>query len=107
MHKRVSNTAEASCGGDCDCDFLELSGFVSLFPSLEEVEDERSVGDCWCWEAEGGEETCLETSKRSTRIYDTNQSALGTIGHPTHEPRESTSARGRSWKVYGSARHLG
>jgi hypothetical protein len=48
MHKRVSNTAEASCGGDCDwCLFDELSGPVFFFPSLGEVEDERSVDDCW------------------------------------------------------------
>lgn len=72
MHNKVSNTAEASCGGDCDWTFLGLSGFVSFFPSLEEVEDKRSVDDCWCWGTEGGEETCLETSRRSTRIYNAN-----------------------------------
>jgi len=69
MHKRVSNTAEASCGGDCDWllfDELPSSGF--FLPSLDEIEDERSVDDCWCWREEGGE-TCLETSRRSTRIW--------------------------------------
>ena len=69
MHKRVSNTAEVSCGGDCDWllfDELPSSGF--FLPSLNEIEDERSVDDCWCWRGEGGGETCLETSRRSTRI---------------------------------------
>jgi len=69
MHNRVSNTAEASCGGDCDWNFFNgASGSGFFFPSLEEVDEERSVDDCWCWMAEEGEETCLETSRRSTRI---------------------------------------
>ena len=69
MHKRVSNTAEASCGGDCDWRFFdELPGSGFFRPSLEEVETERSADDCSCWRGEGGEEACLETNRRSTRI---------------------------------------
>jgi hypothetical protein len=64
---------------------------------LEEVEDKRSVDDCWCWRAEEEEETCLETSRRSTRIYNANRSAIGVVGDPAHGPQESTSARGTPW----------
>jgi hypothetical protein len=69
IHNNVSNTAEASCGGDWG--FFELSESVFFFPSLEEVEDE-SPDCCWSWWVEEGEEKCRETSKRSTRIYNTN-----------------------------------
>ena len=66
MHKRVSNTAEASCGGDCDWWLFDELSDSRFF--LDEVEDKRSADDCWCWRGEGGGETCLETSRRSTRI---------------------------------------
>jgi len=95
MHNKVSNTAEASCGGDCDWVCLELSGFLSFFASLEEAEDERSVVDCW--RGEGDELTCLETSRRSTRICDVNRSALSTIEDLANEPRESISVQETPW----------
>jgi len=97
MHNRVSNTAEASCGGDCDWGWLELSGFLSIFPSLEEVEDERSVVDCWCWIGEGRELTCLETSRRSTRICGANRSAPSTIEDLADELQGCISAQGTPW----------
>jgi hypothetical protein len=46
MHSSVSNTAEASCRGDWDCRFLELSDSGFFLPSLDEVDDEKSADFC-------------------------------------------------------------
>lgn len=71
IHNSVSNTAEASCGGDWDRGFFGLSDSGLFFPSLDEVEDERP-DCCWSWRVGEGEEKCRETSKRSTRICNVN-----------------------------------
>ena len=76
MHNSVSNTAEASCSSDWDRGFLGLPDSWFFLLSLDDAEEERSVGDCWSWGREEEGTTCLETSKRSTRICNTNGSEV-------------------------------